>query len=78
MISACDELLNKNEKDEEVSEEEFINRYDHLLNLLNDSAEKSNLILYTKTDNQPFKIFRNSNNSISIAKGIGSNISIMT
>jgi hypothetical protein len=76
LISACDELLNKNENDEEFSEEEFINRYEHLVTLLNDSAEKSNLILYTKTDKQPFKLFKNSNNSISAAIGMGSNISL--
>jgi hypothetical protein len=74
LISACNELFNEN--DEEVSEEEFINRYDHLLNLLNDSAEKSNLILYTKIDKQPFKLFKNSNNSISASIGTGSNISL--
>ena len=54
-----------------ISEEEFSKRYDNLVNLLNDSVENSNLTLYTKSENKPFKLFRNSNNSITAVSGSG-------
>ncbi len=52
-----------------ISREEFSTRYDNLLNLLNNSEENSNLILYTKTENKPFKLFRNSNKSLGVIVG---------
>ncbi len=54
-----------------ISEEEFSKRYDNLVNLLNDSVENSNLTLYTKSENKPFKLCRNGNNSITAVIGSG-------
>lgn len=54
-----------------ISEDEFSKRYDRLTTLLNDSSENSNLILHTKLGNQPFQLFRNSNNSITAVIGSG-------
>ncbi len=58
-----------------ISEEEFSKRYDRLVTLLNDNPENSNLILNTK-ENVPFKLYRNSNNSISVFAGVSSKISL--
>jgi hypothetical protein len=60
----------------EISENEFSKRYDRLTNLLNESAENSNLILYTKSGNRPFKLFKNKNGSITINTGISENDNI--
>lgn len=59
----------------EISEEEFSKRYDKLVTLLNDNPENSNLTLNTK-ENVPFKLYRNSNNSISVFAGVSSKISL--
>lgn len=58
-----------NNKSTQITEEEFSNRYDNLMNLLNTSDKDSNLTLYTKSENKPFKLFRNSNNSLSASIG---------
>lgn len=59
----------------EISENEFSKRYDRLVTLLNDNLENSNLTLNTK-ENVPFKLYRNSNNSISVFAGVSSKISL--
>jgi hypothetical protein len=52
-----------------VEKKEFFNRYDKLIKLLNPFEKEPNLILYTKSENMPFKVFKNSNNQISVVAG---------
>lgn len=53
-----------------VPQNEFSRRYDKLVALLNDhNTNKSNLILETKESKTPFKLFKNSNNSIVVKAG---------
>ena len=47
---------------------EFEKRYMKLVSLLNSEEIESNLVLYTKKENKPFKLYKNSNNSIFIKK----------
>ena len=68
-------IKNNEEFSIQISEKEFSKRYDNLLTLLNDNPENSNLTLNTK-ENVPFKLYRNSNNSISVFAGVGSKISL--
>ena len=53
-----------------ISKEEFKKRYMKLVSLLNSEKIESNLTLYTKTENKPFKLYKNSNNSIFIKAGL--------
>ena len=50
----------------QINEKEFEKRYKRLVSLLNYEDMESNLILYTKAENKPFKLYKNSNNSIFI------------
>ena len=59
-----------------ISEDEFSKRYDRLATLLNNSSDESNLILHTKSGNQPFKLFKNDSGSIIINTGISENDNI--
>ena len=68
-------IKNNEEFSIQISEKEFSKRYDNLLTLLNDNPENSNLTLNTK-ENVPSKLYRNSNNSISVFAGVGSKISL--
>jgi hypothetical protein len=56
-------------ENKQISKEEFSLRYDKLINLLKTQDEECNLILKTKVQNQPFKIFTNKNNSIIFVSG---------
>ena len=47
-----------------ISKEEFSKRYDKLISLLNTNDKKSNLILYTKKENVPFKLFKNNSSVV--------------
>lgn len=51
-----------------ITRGEFAQRYDRLVNSLNPLNQESNLVLETKTKT-PFKLFRNSNNSIAVKAG---------
>lgn len=53
-----------------ISKEEFKKRYMKLVSLLNSEKIESNLTLYTKTENKPFKLYKNSNNTIFIKAGL--------
>lgn len=48
-----------------ISEEEFSNRYDRLIELLNYDNGESNLILETPTEKKPFKVYKTKNDSLS-------------
>ena len=52
-----------------IDEKEFEKRYMKLVSLLNSEEIESNLVLYTKKENKPFKLYKNSNNSIFIKAG---------
>jgi len=53
-----------------ISKAEFSNRYNKLVQLLIPiGTSESNLILNTKIENTPFKLFKNSNNSIYVVAG---------
>lgn len=52
-----------------IDKKEFEKRYMKLVSLLNSENNESNLILYTKAENKPFKLYKNSNNSIFIKAG---------
>lgn len=54
----------------QINEKEFEKRYKRLVSLLNYEDMESNLILYTKAENKPFKLYKNSNNSIFIKAGL--------
>ncbi len=54
----------------QIDEIEFERRYIKLVSLLNTNTKESNLVLYTKKENNPFKLYRNSNNSIFIKAGL--------
>ncbi|KIM10766.1 MAG: hypothetical protein KU37_08520 [Sulfuricurvum sp. PC08-66] len=47
-----------------ISEEEFSNRYEKLIEKLNLESEVCNLILETQSDKVPFKVYKNNYNSI--------------
>jgi len=50
-----------------ISEEEFSNRYDKLIETLNFEGEECNLILETPSkEKKPFKVFKNKNKSLAI------------
>lgn len=53
-----------------IDEQEFEKRYMKLVSLLNSEDVESNLILYTKAEKKPFKLYKNSNNSIFIKAGL--------
>ena len=53
-----------------IDKKEFEKRYMGLVSLLNSENNESNLILYTKVENKPFKLYKNSNNSIFIKAGL--------
>ncbi|WP_164470013.1 P-loop NTPase fold protein [Aliarcobacter cryaerophilus] len=53
-----------------IDEIEFEKRYKKLVSLLNFEDTESNLTLYTKAENKPFKLYKNSNNSIFIKAGL--------
>ena len=53
----------------QIDEKEFEKRYVKLVSLLNFEEIESNLVLYTKKENKPFKLYKNSNNSIFIKAG---------
>ena len=53
----------------QIDEKEFEKRYMKLVSLLNSEEIESNLVLYTKKENKPFKLYKNSNNSIFIKAG---------
>ncbi|MDN5109155.1 P-loop NTPase fold protein [Aliarcobacter butzleri] len=53
-----------------IDEIEFEKRYKRLVSLLNFNDTESNLILYTKVENKPFKLYKNSNDSIFIKAGL--------
>ncbi len=52
-----------------ISREEFYNRYDKLISLLNTFEEDCNLVLQTKAEKVDFKVYKNSNNTISVIAG---------
>lgn len=54
----------------QIDEKEFEKRYMKLVSLLNFEKIESNLVLYTKKENKPFKLYKNSNNSIFIKAGL--------
>jgi len=47
-----------------ISEEEFSNRFDRLIKLLNPISKGSNLLLYTERDETPFFVNKKNNNSL--------------
>ena len=49
-----------------ISEDEFIERYNKLIELLNFEGEESNLVLETKSQGKPFKVYKTNVNSIAI------------
>lgn len=53
-----------------IDEKEFEKRYMKLVSLLNSEEVESNLILYTKIENKPFKLYKNSNNTIFVKAGL--------
>jgi hypothetical protein len=68
LIEICNNLFLSN-IDTVISEEEFSQRYDNLLKRLNLNPENSNLILKTKSEQKEFRLFKNSNNSLSASIG---------
>lgn len=52
-----------------ITRGEFAQRYDRLVNSLNPLNQESNLVLETKVEKTPFKLFRNANNAISVKAG---------
>ncbi len=52
-----------------ISQEEFSKRYDELISKLTSYDKGCNLILQTKADKVDFKVYKNTNNSISVIAG---------
>lgn len=72
-INEANFLIESMLKDEIIKEEEFSKRYEKLINILKfENEEKSNLILETPSDNVPFQLFKNQNNSIIVLTKNGS------
>lgn len=55
----------------QINQDEFSERYDRLVKMLNPLSEKSNLTLYTKKEKTPFSLYRNNNDSIAVMAGQG-------
>ena len=56
-------------KDIPISEKDFSKRYDEVIARLNTLGEECNLILQTKIEKASFKVYKNSNNSITVISG---------
>lgn len=61
--------LSVNIDNEKISREEFYTRYDKLVSLLNTFEQDCNLVLQTKVEKVDFKVYKNSNNAISVISG---------
>lgn len=61
--------LSLNIANEKISREEFYKRYDKLVSLLNTFEQDCNLVLQTKVEKVDFKVYKNSNNAISVISG---------
>ena len=65
-INEANVLIENSPKADTISEEDFVKRYDKLIEILHFENEKSNLILETPSDKVPFQLFKNQKNSIII------------
>jgi hypothetical protein len=54
---------------QKISREEFYKRYDYLISQLNTFEQDCNLVLQTKAEKVDFKVYKNSNNTISVISG---------
>ena len=63
-------IQNTDNNTDTISKSEFEKRYMKLVSLLNFEDIESNLVLYTKKEKRPFKLYKNSNNSIFIKAGL--------